>query len=103
MLTVSRARPVRRGMTLIELLISLVLLGIVGGTLTVVLFRQQRFHAAATAVRSARESVREVATILPADLRGVSQPAAGFSVVERHSCPFSCDVGTTVVTIGGGR
>ena len=97
-----RRDPLRRGMTLIELLITLVLLAIVGGTLTTVLLRQQRFHAAAVALRSSRESLREVSAILPADLRGVSAVGGDLYELGANALKFRAQTGSAIVCSGTG-
>ena len=68
-----RPQPRRRsGLTLIELMVVAVLLSIIGAMLTALLVRQQRFHRAVTSVTDSRARMRDIATILPTDLRSVS-------------------------------
>ena len=62
----------RRGFTLVELLITIVLLGLVMGTLLNVILRQQRFYHAASEIIDTRSQVRQAADLLPSDLRGAS-------------------------------
>lgn len=91
-------------MTLVELVIGLVLLGLIGVTLTTVLLRQQRFHAGATAIRGSRERVRDVAAILPADLRGVSAVGGDLYELGANSLRFRAQTGSSVVcTISASR
>lgn len=59
----------RRGMTLIELLIALVLMGIVSAALVKALQTHQRTYAAQTQKIVLQENIRAGATILPADFR----------------------------------
>ena len=99
-----RARTGPPGMTLIELLMSLVMLGLVGVTITTVMLRQQRFHAAASAMRDVRESTREVAAILPADLRGVSPVGGDLYELGTSSLRFRAQTGSAIIcTISGTR
>lgn len=67
------ARPgLRPGMTLIELLISMVLLSLVMGTILSVVTRQQRFYRVASELMETRGQLRSATSILPVELRGVS-------------------------------
>ncbi|HUF25984.1 MAG TPA: prepilin-type N-terminal cleavage/methylation domain-containing protein [Gemmatimonadaceae bacterium] len=65
-------RPARAGFSLIELMITIVLLGIVMGSLLNVILRQQRFYRGANEIIDTRSQVRQAAELLPADLRGIS-------------------------------
>ena len=62
----------RRGFTLVELLVSLVLLGIVMGAMIAVLGRQQRFYGSATDLMDTRGRMRQALAVLPSDLRALS-------------------------------
>ena len=62
----------RRGFTLVELLITLVIMSVVVGTLITVLVRQQRFYRSTNDMMEARTQVRQAIDILPADLRSLS-------------------------------
>jgi len=59
----------RRGFTLVELLIALVLLGIVSAAVYKVLLNNQRSFTAQTQRIDLQENIRAAATILPAELR----------------------------------
>ncbi|MFL5615764.1 MAG: PilW family protein [Gemmatimonadaceae bacterium] len=66
----------RRGMTLLELLISLVMVGLVGGLIIGFLLKQERFYAGANEMILTRTQVRQASVMMPNDLRAIS-PAAG--------------------------
>ena len=68
-------RRKRAGLTLIELMISLVMLGALGGLIIGFLLKQQRFYAGTNEILLTRTQVRQAAVALPADLRSIS--AAG--------------------------
>ena len=68
--------PVRRGMTLLELLISLVLVGLMGGLIVGFLLKQERFYAGANEILQTRTQVRQASVMMPSDLRAIS-PAEG--------------------------
>lgn len=62
----------RPGMTLIELMISMLLLSVVMGTVLSVVMRQQRFYRSASEIMETRGQLRSATAILPVELRGVS-------------------------------
>jgi prepilin-type N-terminal cleavage/methylation domain-containing protein len=91
-------RPVRRfGFTLIEMMIVVALLGLIGSMLTTVLVRQQRFHRAVANVTDARARMRDIATILPTDMRGVSTAGSDILGMDINSMQFRAFVGTSIV------
>ena len=59
----------RRGLTLVELLVALVLLSIVSAALYRVLVSNQRIYQAQTQRIDMQQNIRAAAQILPADLR----------------------------------
>src|SRR5437016_14375999 len=62
----------RRGFTMIELLIALVILGIVSAALYKVLVTNQRTYLAKTQRIDLQQNIRAAATILPAALREIN-------------------------------
>ncbi len=62
----------RSGFTLVELLVTLIIMGVVLGTITTLLVRQQRFYRSTSDMMEARTQVRQAIDMLPADLRGLS-------------------------------
>ena len=114
MLTSRNARRSRRGFTLVELLITIVLLGLVMGTLMTVILRQQRFYHAASEIIDTRSQVRQAADLLPTDLRGASTATgtvAGVVVADLyadgmnpHSLSYRSSFGSAVsCVINAGR
>lgn len=80
-----RAGPL--GFTLVELMITIVLLGLVMGTLFQVILRQQRFYRGASEIIDTRSQVRQATDLLPSDLRGISTAGgavAGVSVTDLY-------------------
>jgi prepilin-type N-terminal cleavage/methylation domain-containing protein len=61
----------RRGFTLVELLIAIVILGIVSAALYRVLVNNQRMYQAQTQHIDLQQNIRAAVTILPADLREI--------------------------------
>ena len=66
----------RRGFTLVELMMALVLLALMGGALATLLTRQQRFYRSAQEALDLRAELRHAGMLLPTDLRTIS-PANG--------------------------
>jgi prepilin-type N-terminal cleavage/methylation domain-containing protein len=95
-LPIGRTRRAR-GFTLIEIMISVTLLGIVGAILSTVLVRQQRFHRAVTQVTDARARMRDIATILPTDLRSISSAGHDILAISDTSIQFRAFVGAGIV------
>jgi len=87
----------RRGMTLIEIMISLVLLGIVGGTIMRVIMRQQRFYQGVNQIMTQRGQLRNATSVLPVDLRSVSSVGDDILVATDASMEFMVNVGTGAV------
>src|SRR5437773_12442763 len=85
------------GFTIIELTISITLLGIIGMLLTGILSRQQRFHRAVAEMTDARGRMRDIATILPTDLRSISTAGKDILGISDTSIQFRAFVGASVV------
>lgn len=62
----------RAGFTLIELMVSLVMFGIVSGIILGMIRAQQKFYRGATEVIDTRSQLRQAAAVIPLDLRSVS-------------------------------
>jgi prepilin-type N-terminal cleavage/methylation domain-containing protein len=86
----------RSGFTMVELSITLVLVSLVVGGLMSVLLDQQRFYSGASDIIDTRASVRQVADVLPNDLRALA-PAEGdiYQMSDRH-IRFRATTGSTV-------
>lgn len=96
----SRARP---GVTLIELVIALTVLAVVGGVMTNLLIRHQRFNRALTETADSRSRMRDIATILPTDLRGASSIGRDLLAIDLTSMQFRSSIGSSVLcAIAGG-
>lgn len=97
----SERRPVvrfdRAGFTLTELMIVVVLVGLIGSMLTTLLMRQQSFHRAVATVADARARMRDVATILPTDMRSISTIGGDILAFSDTSIQFRAFVGATIL------
>lgn len=87
----------RGGFTMIELLIVVSLLGLIGTMLTTILVRQQRFHRAVASVADSRARMRDIATIMPTDLRSISTAGKDLLVISDTSMQFRAFVGAAVL------
>lgn len=67
-----RARSTRRGFTLAELVVALLLFSLVGGGILTVVMRQQRFYRSTSEIIQQQGQLRQGAQVLPLDLRMVS-------------------------------
>ena len=96
-MTSSISKPRSRGFTLIEMMIVVSLLGIIGTMLTTILVRQQRFHRAVASLSDSRARMRDIATILPTDMRGMSTAGGDVLALSDTSIQFRAFVGTSIV------
>lgn len=92
-----RAPRRRSGLSLIELMVVAVLLSVIGAMLTGLLVRQQRFHRAVSSVTDARAHMRDIATILPTDIRSVSSVGRDFNTMSLTAMQFHAFVGSSVI------
>lgn len=92
-----RARRARLGMTLIEIMITLVLLGIVSGVIMRVITRQQRFYQGVNSIMTQRGQLRQATSVLPVDLRSLSSIGADILVASDSSMEFNVNIGTSMV------
>ena len=89
-------RP-RRGFTLTELMITVVLFGLVMAALMGVIVRQQRFYRGANEIIDTRSQMRQAASILPIDLRGTSSIGADIKSVSDSSVEFLANLGSGII------
>ena len=87
----------RRGFTLVELLITMVLLALVGAAVVTVVVRQQRFYRSTSALMDARAQIRQMAAVLPMDLRGISSAGGDIVSMSDSALEFRSSFGSGVV------
>jgi len=92
----TRGAP-RRGLTLIELMISIVLLGLLGGLIIGFLLKQQRFYAGASEILLTRTAVRQASVAMPNDLRGISSTGGDIYAMTDTSIDFRSTFGSSYV------
>lgn len=87
----------RRGLTLVELLITLVVLGVVGGALTTAIVRQQRINTRTAALIDTRNQGRIAVGALAQELRGLSSIGGDIVAMSATSLEVRAPIGTGVV------
>ena len=93
---------VRRGFTLIELMVSVVLFGLVMASLMGVLARQQRFYRGTNEVIDTRSQLRQAASVLPTDMRSLSSVGLDIKSVSDTMVEFMATFGSAVMCTKGG-
>jgi prepilin-type N-terminal cleavage/methylation domain-containing protein len=94
----------RRAFTLIEVLITIVLFGMVMAVLMKIVVGQQRFYHGAAEMIETQTSVREAVSVLQSDLRALSPSRGDLIGMSDTSITFMEPIGASVVcVIGGGR
>ena len=94
----------RRGMTLPEIMVALVLLGIITGGIMTVVMRQQQFYRSATDVIDTRQQIRQASAVVPVDLRGVSSIGGDIVSMNDKSLDVRANIGSGVAcAIAGGN
>ena len=87
----------RRGFTLTELMITVVLFGLVMAALMSVIVRQQRFYRGANEIIDTRSQMRQAASVLPMDLRGASSVGIDLKSATDSSVEFLANVGSAII------
>lgn len=91
------ARRARHGFTLTELIISMTLLALMGSVIVSVVISQQRFYRGTNELTETRAQLRQVASMLPADLRGISAAGSDVYSMTDSSIEFRSTFGSSVV------
>ena len=92
-----RLTRVRRGLSLVEIMVALVLTGIVSGVIMRVIQRQQRFYQGVNQIVVQRSQLRQATSVLPIDLRAMSSVGNDIALATDSSIWFNVTVGTGVV------
>lgn len=93
---VSPRLSLRAGMTLLELLISLILVGLMGGLIIGFLLKQERFYTGANEIVLTRTQVHQAAMI-ETDLRSISAPAGDIYAMTDTSIEFRSTFGSAYI------
>src|SRR5687768_416142 len=95
-MTCTNRRP-RRGLTLIEVIIAMTIFAFIGGVLVSVMLRQQRYQRALADVADSRGRMRDVATIIPTDLRGASSAGGDLLSIGLTALQFRAAIGSSAL------
>ena len=87
----------RRGLSLVEIMVALVLLGIVAPGIMTVVMRQQQFYRSATEVIDTRSQIRQAASVVPVDVRGVSSVGGDILNMSDSSLDVRGNIGSALV------
>jgi type II secretory pathway pseudopilin PulG len=84
-------------LSLVEIMVALVLVGIVSGVIMRVIQRQQRFYQGVNQIVVQRSQLRQATSVLPIDLRSMSSVGNDIAWATDSSIVFNVTVGTGAV------
>ncbi|AMW04084.1 PulJ/GspJ family protein [Gemmatimonas phototrophica] len=85
------------GFTLVELIITVTLLGVMGTMVAQLMMRQQRFFQRMSDQAQVRRELRTALSTMPTELRGVSSVGGDISAFSASSLTFRSTIGTSFV------
>ena len=93
----SPVRAARRGFTLVELLVTLAMLGVVGTILSRIMLDQQRFYQKTNEQMGVRRELRTAMSTVPGDLRSISSVGGDVLSFGTTQITFRSTFGVSVV------
>ena len=93
----SPVRAARRGFTLVELLVTLAMLGVVGTILSRMMLDQQRFYQKTNEQMGVRRELRTAMSTVPGDLRSISSVGGDILSFGTTQITFRSTFGASVV------
>jgi len=87
----------RRGLTLPELLVAMLLLAIVGGALTRVMVKQQQYYRDASLTAGAKRELRLGASVLPSELRSISSSGGDILSMSESTVLLRAYIGSSII------
>ena len=87
----------RRGLTLPELLVAILLLAIVGGGITKVMVKQQQYYKDAYKTAGSKRELRLGASVLPAELRSISSSGGDILTMTEGEMKMRAYIGSSVI------
>lgn len=99
-LTPSRLRA-RRGFTLTELLITIVILGLLGTAVARLMLSQQRHYQRTSEEMLVRRNLRKAMAMLPTELQGISSIGGDISAFSASAITFRSTLGNSVICAKG--
>ena len=91
------SRRARRGFSLPEMMVTLVLLSIVAGGIMTIVMRQQQFYRSATEVIDTRQQIRQASAVVPVDLRGASSTGGDILEMTDSSLFVRGNIGSAIM------
>jgi type II secretory pathway pseudopilin PulG len=85
----SSPRPARRGFTIGEMVVALLLFSLVGGGILTLVMRQQRFYRSTAEIVKLQGQLRQGASVLPLDLRAAS---TSDTLVNAAATKYNADI-----------
>lgn len=89
--------PARRGFTLVELLVTIIVLAVIGTLLATSMLGQQRFFQRAYEMVGVRRELRTAMSMVPTDLRGLSSIGGDVLSFTSEEMTFRATVGASIV------
>jgi prepilin-type N-terminal cleavage/methylation domain-containing protein len=87
----------RRGFTLVELLVTIVVLGVIGTLLATTMLGQQRFFQRSYEMVGVRRELRTAMSLMPTDMRGVSSVGGDVLDFTASDMTFRSTIGASIV------
>jgi len=87
----------RRGVTLPELLVAMLLLAIVGGAMTRVIVKQAQYYKDLNRSAGARRELRLGATVLPAEIRSISTAGGDIISMSESQIVMRAMIGSSII------
>jgi prepilin-type N-terminal cleavage/methylation domain-containing protein len=97
LIPVSTGRQTRRGVSLPEVLIVIMILGIVGGAIFKVLVKQQQSYTDTSRQADMQREIRLTSSFLPSDLRSLSSAGSDIIAMEEDRFSFLATIGSAIV------
>ena len=102
LMSTSRRMAGRRGLTLVELMVAILLLAIVGGGIMRVMVKQQQYYTDATRTAGAKRELRLGASVLPAELRSISSSGGDIMTMSESEMLTHAYIGSSIICKKGG-
>ncbi len=90
-------RRARRGVTLVELLVAMTILGVISALVAATMLGQQRLFQQTYEMVGVRRELRTAMSLVPADVRGLSSVGGDVSSFTAQSLTFRSTIGASIV------
>ena len=94
----------RRGFSLVELIVAVLVASVIGTALVVTLRNQERFYSSATEIVGLRSQLRDAGDVLVSDIRGAAVARYGLQLMTDTAAEFFATLGSSIICVSpGGR